>query len=635
MKGLRTAAAVGALALMFAFTASAQATITGSNITTPADGSLLFQNIDTNPNQTFTVAGTMTGAVNDLYEIDCYRGGQPAIRYLGPTHSGITLTSSSFSVSVPQRTFAGESCQLLALPYNAAPSSLAGYTGPRVGFSDFLTYAFSSGANQGKVYDFSFGDATPTGNTGIDGIDSCGPYTYPLDGTSAMNAGPYLINCGGSLYGNSNDFFSNPTTEDLTHSEILVDGQNAIGSYSASHLFSGSSALSGFPALTASMDSFNTSNGNAQTTDSEPLVRCTPSAAYAATSTSCTAFAPTGVRVTRVTSYTTAGRVATVSDTYSSTDGSTHSVDLLYETDLNDSTAGWELPGQSSFAHHSTGDTGPAPTSAPGTVYGIEDVLAAPSLANPVGALTFAEGYKGVRFDNTLWSGYGSGSQSALFQYQRTVTASAPVTITWSYATGATLSEVQGYAQAARSMMAAPTIRITAPRSHSVVNAARVTVRGTANAPSGVQSVMVNGVAAAVTGAKWSARVPLRFGRNRITVTATSKDGSSSQASETVVLGMKVAIRTSRARYAAGHTTLKLTCTGPTGHSCKGKLTLTERVHRTVVIGRASFSLARGKTRKVSVALASGLSGTIAAHAKAAVRGGSTTVRKVTLVPHP
>lgn len=641
---------MAALALMFAFAASAQATITGSSITTPADGSLLFQNQDTSPNQMFTVSGTISGSVGDLYEIDCYQGGTSYASYRGQTGKGIPLTSSHFSVSVPQDAFATDSCELLAVPYNAPPSSLAGYTGPRVGFSMFQTYTVSSGANQGKTDGFYFTDATPTGNTGIDGIDSCGPFTYPLDGTSAMNAGLYLIDCGGSLFGSRNDFFTNPTTEDLTRSEILVDGHNAYGSNSAQDLFSGSSALSGFPALTARVDSFNTSNGDAQTTESEPLVRCSPSNAYAATSSSCTAFAPTGVRITRVTSYTNGGRVATVSDTYSSTDGASHSIDLLYETDLYDSTGGWELPGQSSFAQHKTGDTGAAPASAPGTVYVIDNAKAGPSLANPVGALTFATPYLQATFDNTLWS--GSNEESGLFHYQRTVLPSAPVTITWSYATGTTLSEVQAYALAARTSMASPAVGVSSPKSRSVVNTTPVTVKGTASAPSGVQRVVVNGVAAAMSGARWSAAVPLRFGKNTITVTATSMDGTSSQSSETVTLGMKALIRSSRVPYSARRTKIKLACTGPAGHSCKGRLALTERVRRTVVrrvhgkrrrvtvfrtivIGRSSFSLTRGKTKFVAVGLAKGLSGTIHVRATAVVKGGSTTVRKVTLVPHP
>ena len=77
--------------------------------------------------------------------------------------------------------------------------------------------------------------------------------------------------------------------------------------------------------------------------------------------------------IKRVTSFTNGGRVQTVTDTYSSTDGAAHALDLQYETDLANPNAGWELPGQSSFAQHSTGDTGPAPSAAPGTVYAIHD----------------------------------------------------------------------------------------------------------------------------------------------------------------------------------------------------------------------------------------------------------------------
>jgi hypothetical protein len=767
------AAAAISFTLTLAFVAGAQAAITTSNITTPADGALLVQNQDTDPNQTFTVSGTTNGSPGDRFDIDCYSGDSEFYSYQGPTDSGIALTAAdgSFSVTdVPQSTFATGTCVLLAVPHATKPSPPTGFTGPRVGFSAFSTSKLSNGANSGAVYDFQFNDTTTAANTAINSVDSCGPFTTVVDGTSAMKAGPTLIYCGGSFFNSPNEFFSNPGTVDLTRSEIQVDGHNAYGSYSAARLFSGSDALAGFPALTASLDSFDSSTGNAQTTELEPLVTCTPNDVYGPTSTDCTAFAPTGIAVKRVTSYSDDGRVATVTDTFSSTDGSAHSLDLLYETDLNSPTAGWQLPGETSFSNHDTGDAGPAPSSAPGTVYVIDDTGAAPSFSNPVGALTFATPYKAVMADNTLWSGYGSGEQSALAQYQETVLPSGPATITWSYATGTSLAEVQGYAAAARTALG-PALNISSPANDAVVGSSPVTVTGSASAPSGIRSVTVNGVAAVVSGDTWTASVPLTFGQNTITataidnadrssessesvtyalapratisgpasggtyavgqvvsskfsceegsggpglascadangatggsgqlstaavgehtytVTATSHDGLAASASITYTVtaasqdsgvgdgsttstgaatsqdggaggatttstpgAMAVSIATSRADYKAARTQIKLSCTGPAAGACRGTLTLGRRVGRTVfrkvhgkrrrvtvfktiAIGRASYSLAGGKSRLVTVRLAKGLTGTIHAKATATIQGGSTATRKLTLVP--
>src|SRR5689334_23005223 len=235
------AAAAISSTLTLVFVAGAQAAIATSNITTPADGALLVQNQDTNPTQTFTVSGTTDGSPGDRFDIDCYSGDSEFYSYQGPSNSGIALTAAdgSFSVTdVPQSTFATGTCVLLAVPHATKPSPPTGFTGPRVGFSYFSTSKLSNGT----AYEFEFYDTTTAANTGIDSINSCGPFATPVEGR-AMNTGTTLIKCGGTLFGTPNDFWSNPGTIDLTRSEIQVDGHNAYGPYSANDLFTGSNAL--------------------------------------------------------------------------------------------------------------------------------------------------------------------------------------------------------------------------------------------------------------------------------------------------------------------------------------------------------------------------------------------------------
>ena len=167
-------------------------------------------------------------------------------------------------------------------------------------------------------------------------------------------------------------------------------------------------------------------------------------------------------------------------------------------------------------------------------MYTIDDTSKAPSLTNPVGAMTFATPYSSVRFDNTLWSLYDSGEESALFDYQRTVPAGGSVTITWSYATGTTVAEVQGDATAARDAMQAPSVAISSPAGGSTVTSSPVTVTGSASAGSGVKGVTVNGIAATLSGGTWRASVALTRGQNTISATATSDAGNTAKASETV-----------------------------------------------------------------------------------------------------
>ncbi|MBV9805823.1 MAG: hypothetical protein JO286_01510 [Solirubrobacterales bacterium] len=83
-----------------------------------------------------------------------------------------------------------------------------------------------------------------------------------------------------------------------------------------------------------------------------------------------------------------------------------------------------------------------------------------------------------------------------------------------------------------------PSVGISSPASGAVVGATPTTVTGTASALGGVRSVTVNGVAATLSGPNWTASVRLTTGQNTITATATSNDGSTAQASESVTYAL-------------------------------------------------------------------------------------------------
>jgi hypothetical protein len=112
---------------------------------------------------------------------------------------------------------------------------------------------------------------------------------------------------------------------------------------------------------------------------------------------------------------------------------------------------------------------------------------------------------------------------------------------------------------------------------------------------------------------------------------------------------VNVSIGTRLARYGAGKTKIKLTCTGPTGGTCRGSLTLTARmqvravrlvhgkrrelhVDKTIVLGHTSYSLGAGRSALLSVRLGK-VPGTIRALAMATMQGSKTATRKITLVP--
>jgi hypothetical protein len=619
---------------MLVFAAGAQAAITASNITSPADGTLLFQNYATNAAQTYTVTGTSNGSLGDLFDIDCFQGSSLINTYRGESTNGIALTSNdgSFSVSVPQSLFyLSGSCHLLAVPHGTSAAPSSGYSGPRVGFSFFEPEDIAGGPNNGTPYDYYFDDATLAVTAQEASADNCGPYVNVVDGTSAMNQGPRVFDCTGSIYAASATGSGNtlPANNDLDRDELEVDGSPAYGSYAASELFSGSTALAGFPALSVSVDSFNSANGDAQTTESEPLVSCTPTNAYEPTSANCTGFASTGVTFQRVTDFTDNAQVQTVTDTFTSTDGQSHRLDLIYETDVpaGSPAPGWELPGQSSFITPNTGDTGPAP-SAPGTVEVETDPSAGPSFADPVGALTFASPYNSVRFDDSLWSGY----DSALFDDQRTIPAGGSTSITWSYATATSVADLAGEEDDEQPAVVA----IAAPAAGATETSSPVTVTGTASAGSGVKSVTVNGVGATVTGDAWSATIPLTAGHNTITATVTSSAGNTATATTTVTYvppaatpppsTTKEPALSLKSRTFNGKSVLvKLVCAA-SGSQCAGTIAVryTEAVKKhkvTVVVASKRYSIAVGHTATVTAALTPAGKKLLKARGKLAVAG--------------
>jgi hypothetical protein len=347
--------------------------------------------------------------------------------------------------------------------------------------------------------------------------------------------------------------------------------------------------------------------GDAQTTESQPLVKCTPQDVFAPTHTNCTAFASTGVTMTRVSHYSNGGRVITSTDAFTSTDGVAHALDLQYETELGDAAAGWQFPGQSGYSY-TAGTSGPAATAAPATIYAIYNPMSSPSLTNPVGAATFAVPYNSVKFDDTIW---GPSSPSTLFDFQRMVPASGSTSITWSYATGTSLAEVQGYAAAAQATMQAPAVAISSPAGDATVTGTPLTVTGTANAQSGVSSVTVNGLAATVSNRTWIASVPITRGQNTLTVTATSDDGSTASTTATVTYAPPPKISLISKRFNDKAVVVKLACASG-GSNCGGNVTLgyTETVvkhhkrHRvTVVIATKHYAISYGQTATVAATL--------------------------------
>jgi hypothetical protein len=263
----------------------------------------------------------------------------------------------------------------------------------------------------------------------------------------------------------------------------------------------------------------------------ESLVSCHGTDPYKPiTIAACPSFDDTGIRLTRTTTTSDGGRVVTLTDTWSSTDGNSHSLDLLYD-DYSGTPAnaqGWQFPGQSGFTQYAAGASAPAPSSAPGSILVHTDVNAPDGdPSQGFGAITFGQAPTGLRF----------ATSTELEEHQLlTVPAGGAASLSYVYSIALTLADINALALTAQDRFEPASVQITSPADGTTVSTSTVALSGIATAGSGVTSLLVGGQAVPVTpGGTWSAQVPLSPGANTITALATDGAGATAQSQVTVV----------------------------------------------------------------------------------------------------
>jgi hypothetical protein len=530
--------------------AAAQATVTTTNITTwtsshtgtPANSRYLIS-YDNEPT-TLGVTGSAPGAANgNRVDIVCFYGSSSQFKILA---SNLAVSNSAFatsSASPPQlRQIAGHACRMRAVPAGQeSTGDTSVFAGPDVAVSETaLLPTISGGPNGGTAYDFYVNGVTFTGfaawkgpgTPAASGAGACGgPFAAPVD--PAFDIGNFPVDCMGSLFADDLGTWGG-------RSEVQVDGRNAYDSASAQGLFArtggldnGSQDLSGFPSLNVSVD-WDPSSGQISSRSVESWVSCHGSDPFKPlTNAACPSFDDTGVTLTRVVTTSDGGRVMTLTDTWSSTDGKSHSLDLLYDDFAGvfgneDGKRGWQLPGQSGFTQYGTGATVPAPTVAPGSIIVRTNVSAADGDPNEgFGAVTFGSAPSRLRF--------ASGSELEEDQ-PLTVPADGSASLSYVYSVGYSLADVTGLAMAAQDRFQPAAVQITSPAAGATVSAANVTLTGTAVAGSGIKSLVVGGQAVPVApDGTWSAQTALTPGSNTITAVATDGAGATTQAQVTIV----------------------------------------------------------------------------------------------------
>jgi hypothetical protein len=341
-----TAALAGAFVLGgLAASPAARAAITATQITTPSNPSFFVADEDAS-SQTFAISGTATGGTTgDLVDVNCYFAG---------THVAVkknVVVGADGGFSVPAASLdnpVGLTCHLLAVPAGTNPSDVTPFSGPVIGVGERESNKVAGGANDGKVFGYVIDAQQQTGAFDYASLGECGLSDGYLYDPTFRNT-TITFNCNGALFDKDS-----PTP---AHSELVVDGANSYTPGTAAAINPGATGL---PALTDTY-TLDKATGNIVIDETDPIVKCT-GATYPPTATSCSTFASTGVTDHRRIAQDHDGHMSWITDTFTSTDGKSHSLDLLWDDSQrfwgpsgSSTQVEYRFPGQDSFATHPAG----------------------------------------------------------------------------------------------------------------------------------------------------------------------------------------------------------------------------------------------------------------------------------------
>ncbi|HEX5622461.1 MAG TPA: hypothetical protein VFX51_28815 [Solirubrobacteraceae bacterium] len=353
--------------VFLAIAAPAQAQITGSTITTPADPHFVLIDPDA-PTPTVSISGTATGSGSvDIVCLRDYVGygdvfaGNVPVAADGTFAVADVPLISEYGVRVP--TSQEGTCRLLAWPAGTTPANRDAFSGPRLAISKIGRVARPAGsANAGVVVDAyvvasGVGFSTlsrPFGYLGVNDAAILDPATFKTATSSFYGSG-------GLGFDQTQPRFA-----------LEIDGQAAYPpAVAASGIGSASTyANPGLDGVKIDVTRFSPTTGDMTVRETTRLIRCAPDNVYPPTADSCQSFTPAPVALVRTTEFSHGGQAIRVVDRWTSTDGRRHRLDLsLSESpclgsgyDCSASVA-HRLPGEAAYsarpAGTSTGAVGP------------------------------------------------------------------------------------------------------------------------------------------------------------------------------------------------------------------------------------------------------------------------------------
>ena len=533
--------------------------------------------------QTITLSGTSNAVAGEKLDINCYAAKK---RYLLAAEVE-AQAGGAFSFTGPFTSIAGRTCVLRAVPHNDTtdypPGSASPFQGPTLGIGRSQALAIESGPNAGALLWYYIYASQLAGGFDYRSLGDCSildSYAYDL----VTFAPSRLDDCDATLWweNGANGF---PGVAAPTRSEIQVDGANAYLPGNASELFAGAQNNPGFPALRYRYE-VEPASGDLTIEETDQIVKCAPEpSTYPPTPSSCSSFVPTGVEAFMGITQGANGRVASVTQWFSSTDGAAHTVDLLEHNQFahinEDGELDFPWTGEGFLGYGTAGQQLPAaPSGAPGSLF-IKGSGSTPegSEESPQGSLTFSNPPEGEEIvSSTL-----NPESWVDLHYHRTIAPGGSFALGFTYASGFLLGEVQQFAAAAQAAYL-PSVAITGPANGSGTATASVDVTGTASDQTGLSSLVVNGHPVSVgANGSWTTNVALSPGANTITATATNVFGYSAQSAISVtyvptVLTFQGHASASGRRGPRG-ALFTVSCQALAGTSCEGYATLTTTKH--------------------------------------------------------
>lgn len=618
LRGVLFAGVLSLFALIGGPVASAGATVTASNITSPTDPAyVLYDKSTQSPTSVLlTVKGTTTGA--GKVDLRCYYG--KAAGSYRTLAEGVEPAANTFSVEVKAEDLYLAPCVLRAVPSGDKeahePGSSSAFQGPQLTTSEFRFFA--EGASN---YGYELEANTLSSSLSIESVGDCGLDYSNLFAPASLAESDHLFDCAAALYQ------YDPATE--KRSETQIDGVNAYGPANAHYIQSALKVtIPGAPQVKVTK---TFEGGLATIHEIDPLVECTPETVVPPTAKSCTEFVPIGVQLERTWQTSAAGRVAAMTDRWVSTDGASHKLDTLYDQEtINAEKEGgaYEFPGTGKFSPIAKGQEITIPAG-PGAIDYKEDV-ATPGSGDgqhPQGAIVYDRSPSGpaVVYRSTEAGGSYNGFE---MPYKSTIPAAGAYTLRMTFIQAYALSEVQSLTEGVKAGFA-PALSISSPASGTTVSIPSIIVTGSASDTVGATALTVNGHAVGV-GAEgtWSTSVALNKGTNTITAVATNDLGLSTEKSITVTYApppplVAHASQVGSAKGASGKVTFTIACTGAPGATCEIESTLgtiektrhgrlvavSARHHRSkreskrVVVGSSKLTIPAGQRVTVAIEL--------------------------------